>query len=221
MHLLRRRLLFLIVWATAFSTSAVARTPDFVPRVQVSLFNDARIPPTVLFQAQSRASAVLAQAGIEVDWLNCPPANPQDFAPAATPCSQIAWPSHLSVRIIKRGITVSADTFGQAFLDESGSGAYANVYFWNLAASPDHPELSDSEMLGYVIAHELGHLLLGSNSHSDSGVMQAHWSAPTLRSAARSALFFTPSQAVALRSRLAISVLSVASPSNRALFSRY
>ena len=217
MHLLRRFSLFVIVWGVPFSTPAVARTPDFVPHVQVSLFNDAAVPPAVLAQAQSRASAVLGQAGIEVEWLDCPPANPLDFAPAATPCSAVFWPRHLSVRIIKRGITVRADTFGQAFLDESGCGVYSNVYYQNLAASPDHPELTDGEMLGYVIAHELGHLLLGSHSHSDSGVMQAQWRAPALHAAARAALFFTPAQSANIRSRLANSSPIIVTDTSRSL----
>lgn len=202
MHLFRRLLLFLIVWGVPFSTSTDARSPDFVAHFQVSLFNDAAVPPAVLAQAQLRASAVLAQAGIEVDWLDCPPANPLDFTPRISPCSAVAWPRHLSVRIVKRGTTVGADTFGQAFLDESGCGVYANAYYQNLTASPDHPELNDGEMLGYVIAHELGHLLLGAHSHSDSGVMQAHWRGPVLQAAARGALFFTPTQVATIRSRL-------------------
>jgi hypothetical protein len=205
---LRRLSLFLIVWGALISTSSDARPPDFVPHLQVSLFNDAVVPPEVLAQAQFRASAVLAQAGVEVDWLDCPPANKLDFAPVVTPCSAVAWPRHLSVRIVRRGITVGADTFGQAFQDESGCGAYANVYYQNLVASPGHPELGDGEMLGYVIAHELGHLLLGLHSHSDSGVMQAHWRGPVLQAAAKAALFFTPSQAAAIRSRLSSVVVA-------------
>ena len=30
-------------------------------------------------------------------------------------------------------------------------------------------------VLGYTIAHEVGHILLGTNSHANSGVMLAHW----------------------------------------------
>ena len=63
MHLFRRRrLLFFIVWAASFSTplAILARTPDAVPHIQVSLFDDARIDPNTLAQAQARASAVFS-----------------------------------------------------------------------------------------------------------------------------------------------------------------
>jgi hypothetical protein len=38
-----------------------------------------------------------------------------------------------------------------------------------------------SQILGSVIARELGHLLLGANSHSRSGLMRAVWSREELR----------------------------------------
>ncbi|HJZ63415.1 MAG TPA: hypothetical protein VKD70_03790 [Candidatus Acidoferrum sp.] len=211
MHFLRRRsLLFLIVWVVLFSTSGLARTPDLVSRVQVSIFDDAHLDPGTLAQAQARASQVFAQSGIELDWLVCPPRDPQDFSPSTSPCSALSWPDHLSVRIIPRGRTIAAEIFGQAFVDDSGHGVYSNVYYQNLLLSRDHPGVSDADMLGYVIAHELGHLLLGSNSHSASGLMQATWTPHTL-SAPRASLFFTSAQTSLLRSRLAPPPQTIAS----------
>lgn len=35
--------------------------------------------------------------------------------------------------------------------------------------------------MGYVEAHEIGHLLLGPNSHSACGVKRGRWSAEDLR----------------------------------------
>ena len=53
-------------------------------------------------------------------------------------------------------------------------------------------------LLGQTIAHEVGHLLLPSDSHADRGIMQAH-----LGVRAYSASYFTPEQGVAIRARLA------------------
>ncbi len=207
MHLFRRRaFLFLVVWIAAFSTSAVAKAPESVPHVQVSLFDDAHVPPGTLAQAHARASAIFAQAGIEVDFLLCPPADSTDFQPSRSPCSNLAWPAHLSVRIIPRGRTVGADIFGQAMVDDSGQGVYANVYYQNLVSSPNHPGIPDGEMLGYVIAHEIGHLLLGTNSHSHNGLMQATWSPHVLADMPRALLVFTRDQTVLLLSRFSTSL---------------
>ena len=205
MHLFRRlRLLFLIVWVAVFSTSAVvARTPpDPVPKVVVSLFDDAHVPAGTLAEAQVRASAIFAHAGIELDWLVCAHADPADFSPSRTRCSDLAWPTHLSVRIIPHGRTVATDVFGQAFVDDSGNGVYSNIYYQNLTLSPNHPGIGAGEMLGYVLAHEIGHLLLGTNSHSHDGLMQATWTPHLLSDMPRALLVFTPAQSALIRSRL-------------------
>ncbi len=38
-------------------------------------------------------------------------------------------------------------------------------------------------ILGHAAAHEIGHLLLGSNSHSPQGLMRARWSRQDLQNA--------------------------------------
>jgi len=53
--------------------------------------------------------------------------------------------------------------------------------------------------LGCVIAHEVGHLLLGMNSHSGSGVMQARWDRRQMSQAMWSLLLFTPEQSKRIR----------------------
>jgi len=203
MHFIRRLFLLLIVWGVVLSTFSDARTPDPVAHVKVSLFDDAHVAAATLAQAEARATFLMAQAGIDIEFLNCPPADPSDFTPAVSPCSVVEWPRHLSLRIVVRGNPANSETFGEAFLDDAGFGVYAKVYYQNLVASRDVLGLTEGDMLGFVIAHELGHLLLGSNSHSTTGVMQAHWSATTLHEAAHNTIFFTSHQAAVLRSRLA------------------
>jgi len=36
-------------------------------------------------------------------------------------------------------------------------------------------------LLGRAVAHEIGHLLMGTNQHSASGIMRARWSRCDLR----------------------------------------
>jgi hypothetical protein len=57
-------------------------------------------------------------------------------------------------------------------------------------------------LLGSAMAHEIGHLLKGSNSHSPQGLMSAHWYANELRAAAMGSLDFTADDAVLMRPRL-------------------
>ena len=50
---------------------------------------------------------------------------------------------------------------------------------------------SQPQILGHALAHEIGHLLLGSNSHSPTGLMRAHWGQSDLKKASLELLRFS------------------------------
>jgi predicted HD phosphohydrolase len=81
-------------------------------------------------------------------------------------------------------------------------GNLATVSFhWSKAADRSGGALP-AEILACVIAHEIGHLLLGPNSHSPTGIMKAKWSADELRGAGWGRLLFTPQQAELIRAEV-------------------
>jgi hypothetical protein len=59
--------------------------------------------------------------------------------------------------------------------------------------------VSESQILGIAIAHELGHLLLDLQGHSAEGIMRGEWGLRDLRNATFGMLLFTPQQAEVLR----------------------
>jgi hypothetical protein len=175
--------------------------------ITISVFSDAKLGQAELLQAERRASRILADAGVDVIWLNCDqrPRLPITEEPAPGACSAIRFPDHLSVRVVGRPLAAGPGTFGHSFLDASGQGCYADIYRQSFESVGSGVALKDAEMLGHVIAHETGHLLLGLNSHSESGLMQAHWGRNALLEAAKGNLRFTRAQAVAMRQRLSAS----------------
>jgi hypothetical protein len=54
------------------------------------------------------------------------------------------------------------------------------------------------------MAHEIGHVLLGTTEHSPDGIMKARWGKLDYQRAAMGFLEFTPSQRAAIRERLLI-----------------
>jgi len=64
-------------------------------------------------------------------------------------------------------------------------------------------KLSLPQILGNVIAHELGHLLLGANSHTPQGLMRAHWSRDQLLATDLSQLRFSDQQCRQIRNSVA------------------
>src|SRR5207237_10520367 len=55
-----------------------------------------------------------------------------------------------------------------------------------------------AQILGYAMAHEIGHLL-GLDAHVDFGIMRAVWSPTDLLNLAYGDLAFTPQQAAVIR----------------------
>lgn len=51
------------------------------------------------------------------------------------------------------------------------TGARVEMIWGRISQTNDRP----AELLGYVLAHEVGHVLEGVSRHSDEGIMKAHW----------------------------------------------
>jgi hypothetical protein len=57
---------------------------------------------------------------------------------------------------------------------EHGGGYMADAYFQAIQATSEQHHGDSGVLLGFVMAHELGHLLLGPG-HTPDGVMQGKW----------------------------------------------
>jgi hypothetical protein len=64
-----------------------------------------------------------------------------------------------------------------------------------------------SSVLGLVVAHEIGHLLLQMGGHSPVGIMHFPWSPKELGLANHNFLVFTAKEASAMRERMRRSIL--------------
>jgi hypothetical protein len=181
-------------------------------RLTISVFNDAGASPSVMAQAQSRATLILLRAGISLLWLDC--GTPRN-APPNSGCSDLSYPQHLSVRMVSNPGRPSKDTFGQTFQNASAEGNYALVFFNALVSSKTVEIVKTGDLLGHIIAHELGHLLLGSDSHSATGLMSAVWQAKELRQASQGILFFTSDQQDRIRARCLAAQTALAAASRR------
>jgi hypothetical protein len=110
-------------------------------------------------------SASLLTAG----WHDC-----YAFPPAAGQ-NQDRW-FVIRLRTDKPPLTVgpaSFDVMGKAFVEDAG-GYMADAYFQAVQATSEKHHGDSGVLLGFVVAHELGHLLLGAG-HTPDGVMQAAW----------------------------------------------
>jgi len=172
-----------------------------LPQVKIAIRNDARIPESVLAQASQEASRIFRQAGVDTIWTLCHSSNAGTSNPPN--CLSPSDPTHLSLRIVPWSSQIGDSTFGVAFLSEEGVGAYSDVFYPLAEKLHSDCDASLSRVLGHVMAHEIGHLLLGLHSHSALGIMQPHWKGEALRRIGMGTLLFTAEQARSMRERLA------------------
>jgi hypothetical protein len=174
-----------------------------VVQLKVSVFNASPISSSTIERAEGEAGRVLHDAGVDVIWLNCPQAISQSAS--LDLCSEASFPLHLHLRIIRDSHGLKVSTVGISFSTEDGRGCYADLFYEPIRQLEEETHVSPSVILGHAMAHELGHLLLGTSSHSPSGLMRAHWTRDDLLDATKGNLRFSQEQRLKLRSRLTAS----------------
>ncbi len=117
-------------------------------------------------------------------------------------CASFEWPTRLVLRIVPQSAHATSEVFGVAFLSAEGTGCYSDVFYDQAMELHAAWHFALSDILGSVMAHELGHLLLGSNSHSRAGIMRAHWQGEELNVLSRGNLWFTREQGEHMRGKL-------------------
>jgi hypothetical protein len=108
------------------------------------------------------------------------------------------------MRIVAKASSAADSIFGMAFLSETdGRGSYSDVFLDSIQNLHQECGASVGRVLGHVMAHEVGHLLLGTKAHAAIGIMRPHWYGEQLGAISKGSLLFTAEQATLMRKRLA------------------
>ncbi|HST13212.1 MAG TPA: hypothetical protein VLL05_22735 [Terriglobales bacterium] len=183
-----------------FALTCVAQ-PKGYPHITVIVRHPAEMPHAVLNGAEAVTMHVFDKAGVSVHWVNCPQSDGAFLNPG---CDDALAPVDLVVHVLPRAQSAANSVFGVSFVD-AGGGVYADIFLDRMQRLHEqNPSISFSRLLGYVVAHELGHLLLGEHSHSSMGLMQTPWRPEQLEKLGRGNLFFNSNEAAYLRTRAAM-----------------
>jgi hypothetical protein len=174
-------------------------------KITIRIYNFAQISPRVLLEAEREATRIYRQVGVEALWLACPltQAELQNY-PA---CQKASGLNDFVLRILPQTM-VERLSFGNSTLGFAlpcpphEPGCVANLFSNRVDGLTQVGKVSRALILGHAAAHELGHLLLGTNSHSSTGLMGVHWSRKVLQSASLGHLLFTFEQAGVIRAEV-------------------
>ena len=103
---------------------------------------------------------------------------------------------------IPKARNAPSDVLGEAFLDEQDAGVIADLFLDHVQTVESQAKVGFANLLAYATAHEVGHLLLGVNSHSSRGIMHGHFHGQELGAIRSGALAFEHDEEVRMHSRL-------------------
>ena len=178
---------------------SAARTADSdPPLLTVRIFNYTQADPEVIVAAAARAARAFDVAEARTRWVLC------ETNVTRGKCYGWPQPDTIHMRISASAnadaLGLNRSVFGYALPSQTGGyGKVASAYWDRIQDAARVSGLDESDLLAAVMAHEIGHLLLGPNSHTRTGLMQSKWGAAVLDEIRRDVLHFRPSRRRAIR----------------------
>lgn len=155
----------------------------------IRLYNAFGMSSQDILAAQDTAGRILQTAGVHANWREC-------WRDAGIGrggmrvCADTLHTLH-STEVIVRIVTGrSEQQNGRMGLGYSlivaptGAATLATVFGNRVSEHAQRVHVERATLLGRAIAHEVGHLLLGTDGHTPDGLMRAHWSDAALRESA-------------------------------------
>jgi hypothetical protein len=169
---------------------------DVEERLPVRLFNDAEVDYTVIRRATEEAAWLLQSVCVAVEWVPC-----TTVSVAHPESCKLPVPS-IEMHILPSPMTsdVAETVLGTAFpsLGTRGNAAVFLSHIRQLVTA-NAGAIDVSRLMGHVLGHEIGHLLLNSSAHSSDGLMRAGFRRQDMEKANQRRLTFTPAQNLAIR----------------------
>jgi len=209
----------LVALSTWFASGSGAHAQTAAARrVVVRSYNTIGLPLPMLSHAETTVGELLRDAGIDSSWRNCRTMNGPS-SQSDDMCGETLDAAELIVRIVPTPRTISdAEVLGYSHVDAYlRQGALATVFADRVEALAAALRIDEGTLLGRAITHELGHLLLGTLGHSETGLMRGAWNTAGRR---RSDWFFSSAEASRMRTGLEARSLSPSLAVARAQSSR-
>jgi hypothetical protein len=184
-----RPLLSLVISALIFAGPGAGGTREKNLRLPVIVTGYRGFSKQTLKQAEVEAGKIFAQIGITVQWLE------MQSEAASNQSSDVG--TGLNLRIVSDTAAAAVSKHGLALTHwGDGSPATAVVFLDRTTKLAEVSRVPLEIVLGCAIAHELGHALLQSPTHSRVGLMRRSWTVDDLKKARHGLLGFTNDQAI-------------------------
>ena len=176
--------LFAPVWARTAPQPGDAASAG--PVVSVCLETGTNADPSIVALGRVTANSLFDEVGIKLRW-TCP----DEYGAITEPDVE----QEITVRLTgNTPADVNPGALGYAY-PYAREGVRVTVFYDRIGLSLHDCPLTAGAVLGYVFAHEIGHVLMGVASHREYGVMRARWDSRDWRALRAHALAFAPEDA--------------------------
>ena len=189
--------LMLLALVTLFVTAKTAAGAVTAwTTVDVRVYDAVDLDPKTRQSALDLANTTLSAASVEIAWQVCV------AGPHPPRCDTRPTRAELAIRIVRSSPPHEREgelRLGDAFIDgEKHRGLLATIYFDRVLLLSQRTGRPLHTLLGRAIAHELGHLLMATNTHGAVGLMRAFWSQDEVRYSRASDWTFSAREAHAI-----------------------
>jgi hypothetical protein len=166
--------------------------------MRVLILNHADAPPEVVAAAERAAARVFDQIAIQATWHVS-----GENAAGGSDRIEDDLGSAIIVSLLSEAMELQMKARPMVMGIAVPGGRIAKIMYERVEGMAQAANTDLATVLGHIIAHEIGHLLLSQDAHSSGGIMAATLN-PQL--AARGVLWFSPEEAVVARVRVAVLV---------------
>jgi hypothetical protein len=206
--------LILVAGFTGLGQSVAAGSPETSLTITIHVYNYAEVDHKTLVEAEKVATGIFQKAGVESRWVSPALTSENKQENSAERGSRDL--SHIQLDLLSplmaerlglpnnvMGLAPGAERDRQdVYVFYNSAEALAQRQIRTLPTSRRRTHARTAQILGHVIAHEIGHVLLNLKSHSATGIMRGDWGLKDLQDVAYGYLLFTPPQAEVIRAEV-------------------
>jgi hypothetical protein len=185
--------------------SSAAENPTAEHTITVQIHDYSSVPADSLSSATAIVTRMYERIGVRIQWrgvVRWEGRRPryegrEETSHAAAQMTLII----LNPKMAARG-HMAPDVLGFAAVPDEGMGAIAYAIYDRVRSVAREVPTNEGSLLGFVMAHEIGHLMLGRGSHSETGLMNGRWDIHELGRVDLLKLQFSDQQAAQIRSTI-------------------
>ena len=189
------RLAGLVVMVVSASTECASAASSDVGVLRLLVHASGTASAETVIGARETVARIYRELGVAVEWIRVD----EGVAPERPGTLAI----HLLIRPTAAGISSNAAAWARALTAPHQNDGTILVFFDRVVRGAHRYKQPPGVLLGYTLAHEIGHILLPFPAHAATGIMRADWDGDDIRCLASGSLTFTPAQVDLIRAKLA------------------